>query len=335
MAEKKFLSYIHSFRGVAILFVVIGHTIVISPDSNRLQTIIFSIFHNGTVLFVFIAGYLFQYLSSKFEFRDYCKKKFQNVIFPYLIISIPAIVLALRPTSFPFKAVVENIPDFGTWSTVSKVLFYYITGGHLLPLWFIPMITIFYAIAPLLLKLDRNPKAYLILPLLVVVSILVERQAAIYIHISFIHFLSVYLFGMFFSHYNERILNQPTWAAVLLTGLYFLFLGITFFKPSHYGSWMYIQKMLLCWPLIFFLRKFDNYVPKKITNILADLSFGIFFFHFYFLMLIQYLFKDKDLHLSALALMILSPTIILILNVLFLLISKKILGKYSKFLLGC
>jgi len=64
-----FLGYIHSFRALAIFFIVAGHSIDIfmwSIDSE-LERFLKIFFSNGTALFVFIAGYLFQHLSVKYQ----------------------------------------------------------------------------------------------------------------------------------------------------------------------------------------------------------------------------------------------------------------------------
>ena len=68
-----FLSYIHSFRAVAILFIVAGHCVYLFEwEAIRWQErLMKSLMQNGTVLFVFVAGFLFQHLSHKFEYRRY------------------------------------------------------------------------------------------------------------------------------------------------------------------------------------------------------------------------------------------------------------------------
>ncbi len=68
-----FLNYVNNFRGIAIIYIVAGHCISAfnwqnSPQLARLIKILMS---NGTVFFVFIAGYLFQYLLSSYEPKKY------------------------------------------------------------------------------------------------------------------------------------------------------------------------------------------------------------------------------------------------------------------------
>jgi fucose 4-O-acetylase-like acetyltransferase len=93
--DKSFLRYVHNFRGFAIILIVLSHLLGFlkwETGTENWQVIWNVIFRNGTVYFVFIAGFLFQHLSKKYEYRDYLKKKFSNVILPYLIISISAVL---------------------------------------------------------------------------------------------------------------------------------------------------------------------------------------------------------------------------------------------------
>ena len=64
-----FLGYIHSFRALAILFIVGGHCIDFfnwSEGSAAIERMLRILISNGSVLFVFIAGYLFQHLAIKY-----------------------------------------------------------------------------------------------------------------------------------------------------------------------------------------------------------------------------------------------------------------------------
>ncbi len=90
----KFLNYIHNFRGVAILYIVIVHCIsAFNWDHARFAEALLRIFLTyGTVCFVFIAGYLFQHLAEQYEFQKYITKKLLYVGLPYFIWSIPAII---------------------------------------------------------------------------------------------------------------------------------------------------------------------------------------------------------------------------------------------------
>lgn len=86
--ENAYLTYIHNFRGVAILFIVAFHCLSsFGWGQNYFEKNIFdSIFTYGTILFMFISGYLFHYLNCKlkgksFDFGNYLKKKYYMLSF--------------------------------------------------------------------------------------------------------------------------------------------------------------------------------------------------------------------------------------------------------------
>ena len=162
---QQFLDYINHFRGMAILFIVFGHCISAfnweaSEDLSRLLKIIFS---NGSVLFVFIAGYLFQHLSLKFLFSRYFYNKLLNVGLPYILCSIPAILY------FVFIEKRWDVPpEFYLNSKHMQIILFYLTGAHMAHFWFIPMIFIYYLISPLLIFLDKKFFLYYLIPISIV-----------------------------------------------------------------------------------------------------------------------------------------------------------------------
>ena len=171
---KQFLNYIHNFRGVAIIFVVAGHLLLKWPADSPVYLFFRTFWENGTVLFVFIAGYLFQHLSKKFTYKAYLQKKAENVLLPYLIVSIPILAYRLVTNDIP-ELTLQLHPDFRYWAFVNKLAYYLFRGAHLQQLWFVPMIILFYIAAPVLIYIDRNPRLYYLLIFFIAVSLLVER----------------------------------------------------------------------------------------------------------------------------------------------------------------
>ena len=272
-----FLGYIHYFRALAITFIVAGHSIDAlvwnNEDVERLIRIFLS---NGSVLFVFIAGYLFQHLSNKLRGMRYFSSKVKNVILPYFLISIPAIIISV--TIFEQDRVWSGFYEKSIWE---QVVFFYLSGAHLAPLWFIPMICIFYLISPLLLELDKGRLIYVMIPVFMVISCIVGRGLP---HHSFVHFLSVYLLGMYFSKYKAEI--NPVISQVSVIGLtLWLMIGLAMveflFTTATMSHWNYLQKLSMS---VFFLGLFIRYnehLTSKFVSRLADNSFGIFFIHSY------------------------------------------------------
>ncbi|MCB0774997.1 MAG: acyltransferase [Chitinophagaceae bacterium] len=334
--KRNFVNYIHNFRGLAIIFVVAGHLLLNWPEGSTVYKWFRVVWENGTVLFIFIAGYLFQHLSARFSYPDYLKKKFRNVILPYLLVSIPIIIYRVVQSDFP-GYIFEMYPDFSTWPVYKKVATFYLNGSHMQQLWFIPMIFCFYIIAPLLIYMDRHPKLYYLIILFVGVSLIIEREPFSDIPRMFVHFISVYVFGMLLSRYKDRVLKllQKMWLPLTLITLLAVILNYIYFE--EYGFVLsYIHKMLFCAFFIYWLWRLDKYVPK-FFSVLADLSFGIFFIHYYVLLIVKAIYEKQTGHPipGSIIYWTLNFILVMVLSVLAVQLIKKITGKKSRYFVGC
>ena len=282
-SSKEFLGHLHAFRAIAILYIVAGHALdAFSWDSAPLLGKTIRVFcGNGSSLFVFIAGYLFQHLSRRFNVAEYYRSKLRNVIVPYLIVSVPALVAVASGLLVRW----DVPPELTTWPVWERVLWLLGTGRHLSPLWFIPMISIFYLAAPLLVAMDRRPRWYVVWPLLMAVTMVVGRGFAPQ---SFVHFLSFYVAGMFFSHYRAVLdpwLKKPVlWLPLLLLAVV---LGVLQIAGNAFGLPLFAlnawQKLFVCLALLGVLPACTRLIASPKVSELADLSFGLFFIHSYFI----------------------------------------------------
>jgi len=336
--QKEFLRYIHNFRGIAILFVVGGHAyLTLSWKAGSPSQKFFDAFwQNGSVLFVFIAGFLFQHLSWKFEYKKYLQSKLSNVLIPYLIISAPEIIYRLYTNKFMDFSVTEN-PDILHWSLLHKLSYMLFQGAHLPQLWFVPMIFLFYLIAPILIYMDRHPKLYWTLILTVVISILVERRPFSNIPKMFVHFFSVYQFGMFISHYKNKFLEVAKKYWILLSVLTVLFFSLTMiYYSSEAYPLSYIHKMFFCMFFLYWGWRLDKYLPKFL-GYLAEISFGIFFIHYYFNIayytLAQHYFPSAKIG-NPLTWMLCMIFVILG-SMAFIELIKKVFPQYHRNIIGC
>ncbi|KAA2242457.1 acyltransferase [Chitinophaga agrisoli] len=334
---KKFIGYIHNFRGVAIIYVVGAHILLNWPDGSVTHKILDIILQNSTILFLFIAGYLFQHLSAKFEYKDYLIKKFQNVICPYLLLSLPVIVY--RVVSQDINGfTLEEHPDFGAWPRWEQVGYYLLHGAHLQQLWFIPMIALYYLIAPLLLYVDRKPVLYrYVLPGLIILSLIVHRSTLSDTLVMAVHFLSVYVFGMFMSRYKDEFLVFAQKYAILVTVLPLAFITLNYFvEKPYYDPIDYIHKMLFCPFYLYWLWRLEKYVPKFV-DVLAVLSFGIYFVHYFFVLAFRAIYQ-KVFHTPMpgnFFIWLGCLIVVMLLSIWTLQLARKVLGNKSKFLVGC
>ena len=279
-----FLGYIHTFRAIAIYFIVAMHCIDAFDweNSRVLERILRISISNGTVLLIFIAGYLFQHLSFRYKYKKYLITKVRNVITPYLLTSIPAILLFTLVLKR--ETVWEGFYNDPIWL---QVIYFYITGLHLAPFWFIPVITIFYLVSPGLFFAGRSKFFYYVLPVFVLVSCFVGRGESSPF-ISFVHFFSVYSLGMFFSRYKDFLNNWLCKTSIIFcTILATLVVWICEYNYTNttYTYFNFLQKLVLCIVILGVLIRLDEKASCYYIYLVADASFGIFFVHSYVLTL--------------------------------------------------
>lgn len=305
--KTKILNYINVFRGLAILLIIMGHTMQFGEAKNIFSIINCEMICGGTALFIFISGFLFQHLSYKFEYKNYLSKKWQNVIMPYLITSIPGLFFCLYcPLAYknsfmglnPFLQIPLHL-------TIGRV--------HNIPTWFIPMIVIFFIFSWIFLKLENKKVLYKFLPLLFLITIFVPRGVAEYestlglsysmkyfiyvryILLNFVHFLSLYVFGMYCSSkkeiidvfYNKRFL---IFVSMVLVASLDVFLQFKFNFSNFTCSKIFLTMLVLG-----YLKHYDEFIlshkkTNKTFDFIAKYSFGLFFIHWYFFFLYNQIF---------------------------------------------
>jgi peptidoglycan/LPS O-acetylase OafA/YrhL len=340
--KANFLYYIHNFRGFAILAIVAHHVLVsLEWKNSGIEDIALLLIGNGSIYFVFIAGFLFQFLSSKYEYKSYLLKKFQYVIAPYILVSLPAILLTVLGNSL-FSAPDWFITKFSSWPLAGQIVMYLLTGSLLSQFWFIPMITIFYLVSPLLIWVDRHPRYYWILPALLVITASVPRPEESNAIQSFLHFASIYVGGMFCSRYREKLLPLIQKRALLFLSLFALLSGLQYWFKPDLETFNSLAKLVLSLLIMCFLWAKESQLPQffnRSMGFVAELSFGIYFLHEYFIVLLPGVEKRLGLNnvpnQANLLSFLLNYLVVLGASIGTILIIKKILGKNSRFLVGC
>lgn len=312
MGTHKKLNYIHVFRAIAIMIIVAGHCF--SCHKPTLDIFLDIILKDGTVLFVFIAGFLFQYLSDNFSYPIYLKKKFFNVVLPYLITSIFGIAMVfLYPKINPFISV----------NKIIQIIMLLTTGTvHNVPTWYIPMTCIFFLFATILLKLEKKTifnkysLLFFVMPFFILLmcffprygtsSFVAKDMSAWQAYAGYLKkilfftilFFPSYILGMFFARYKDiaiiflyqrRIL---LWIIFIISCIVQFFLSYYNFLPAR----LLLSKIVLTLIILGYLWHYDEkiIVHSRINNILgvvADYSFSIFFLHYYFIMVFHQVFE--------------------------------------------
>lgn len=294
--KRSFLSEIHSFRAVAIVAVVMTHVVDLLAwplPPSLTERLIYSLAGNGTVLFLFVAGFLFQHLSARFSYADYLRGKFRNVIVPYLVISLPIIASQYLRGKGIFAG--GRPPDLaGLLWRVARALA--LATHQEVPFWFIPMIAVLYLAAPLLLFIDRHPRGYWLIAPLLVLSMFAHRPSHYeQLGQSLVYFFPAYLVGMCFSHYRGgalALVRLWRWPLTALTaGLVVLEVwglgrGGAIFSDRIFSTEAGLVdlnmpiKLLASILLVHLLSRprIDARVRAKL-DYLAGASFGVFFVH--------------------------------------------------------
>lgn len=343
------LANIHSLRAIAIIIIVFNHAMFFQFDWSHRQTsfnVLDDLFSNGTVIFVFVAGYLFQYLLPRFTLKRYYLSKITNVVLPYIFVSIPAIAYSFL-TSNPSDAY-PNIAHLPTWL---QVVWYFAVGGaHVnYPLWFIPMIIIFFMLAPLFKFIAQRPKLYwCILPLFILTDTIHREPFPLIDPIrQFIYFLPVYLLGMWACQFREIINQRICQNLTLLGGALALLIAIEiglfsthgiyetkepFTFPMGFVDWLLLQKLMLCFFLIGLFEKYPR-LNNRPLNYVAKISFAIFFLHAYFLFAIKILL-NYEIFDASVTLWFVRGVVCLALCAAAASSAKVILGKRSRYFIG-
>lgn len=344
-----YLRYVHSFRALAIAIIVAGHGIVSFEwsDDSGMKNFLLDLLDDGTVLFVFVAGFLFAHLSDRYQYPDYLGKKFRNVILPFMLISIPAVVYSVF-----YLNPVELFPQLAGTPAVYRLAWFEIEVGASInyPLWFIPMITLFYVAAPLFIRLVRNPRLSLVLlTLLVPLSLLLHRDSELNAPLIGLYFLPAYLAGMLASHYRVRLeLLLDRWWAWLVAAFFLIVLAQYLFADHHgnyYGlgpfsqehgliDWMFAQKLLLCFALLGVMRRFDSLVADRLRY-LGDVSFSVFFLHGYVLFAFSFVYFKLPSAPPGNAVWWAAATFLaLALSLVAVAVTQRLFGARSRYLIG-
>ena len=221
---RKYQYNIEFMRAIAILLVVFTHIpmqnfyIDMSENTFSLQRFFYTLFQNGTVVFIFISGYLFYHLNQKLDFKKYIFKKAKYVITPYVIIISCCL-------SYKYLTHSPGIPLFLLDSGyINSFFLSYIYGGWVLgPLWFIPMIIIFFITSPIIKASVDSKYCFYFLAISLTVSFLTLRPWGNYNPLlSFIHFLGIYMLGCTLAKRNkENKSYSNNFIILLLVSLFF------------------------------------------------------------------------------------------------------------------
>lgn len=284
------------FRGVAILFIVAGHSYGVWQINNFADKVLANLIGGGTSLFVFISGFFFHYIFyQNFHYKSFMVKKLKNVFIPYLFFSLSGVIYHMVILEFlPYADMLgtNNIDTFADF--IEMIAIYLWTGRIAHAYWYIPFILIIFTISPIFIKYIKLSRA------LRISVFLLFLIAAMFIHRpvenlspfhSVLYFIPIYMLGIICSIDRESVIEfiKGKSVAVGLVVLLLAVLQAVFFEG--YGNThkeaifsydgvdiILLQKIALCFFLLSLLQNYEkHHIP--VLKLLASSSFAIFFIH--------------------------------------------------------
>ncbi|HYF69902.1 MAG TPA: acyltransferase family protein, partial [Ohtaekwangia sp.] len=268
-------------------------------------------------------------------------------ILPYVIISIPIILFRIYD-NFSSPTLPE---DFQQHSPVYQFFYHLFVGSHLAPFWFISAIIVFYMTSPIFRAVDNAWFFRYIFPVILVAGMFTFRS----LHngnplLSYVHFVPVYLLGMWASRNKAMLLTHD------LLGFWTLFIvymsitiadvsgainlpdKISFEEVIDNGLLLFnvyiFRAIILCLMFLFLLYRF-RYIRMPFLETLADYSFGIFFIHFILIAVTRKIFSIMHITVDFNVVTFLSYfTIVLLLSTIVVFVIKKLTGRFSRNLIG-
>lgn len=304
----------HYFRGFAILAVMACHFCAMTnhDEVNRV------FFTSATHFFLFISGYLCQFLHAKKpqEPLVYYRKKVTNVLAPYLLFT----------TIFSF-----TIP--GSASLLHNLAY----GSAQAPYWYIPFVTTLFIVSPWLCRVSNKSMRLMLAVTFVLSALIPERQFPLtwgypgVVHL-YTYFVPYYLLGFVYAREKERCDRLITrfipaigFAALALYGVIHLMplVPYTDFIIS-------LQRLMMIGVAIWGLNKLKD-LRSAFLDRLATTSFTLYFTHDIFfhgaLKLVPSAWRNG--YVETLVFIVAVPLLVLIADRM-----RTLLGKYSRPLIG-
>ncbi|WP_166963093.1 acyltransferase family protein [Yeosuana marina] len=349
-----FLGYLHSFRALAILKIVLGHAVAAAfiaaygafNDTAPIIMISEIFYHDSTIYFAIISGLLFSRVLKPKGYNKFYISKLKNIVLPYIFVTL---VLTFIKIKF------DDVANFqeGISYYASKVFKNIIFGKANFALWYIPVLIVLYIVTPVLEFLQKTntlTKVFfffiMIIPLFVSrIQVLTEYTLKIE---TMLYFIGAYAVGMYLGSDLERKLQLiKRYKYAIITAVVICTIILFYFysnkinmmgKVSLRESVFYIQKIGLALVFIMLFKRLGDRQPKWLVPIARD-SFSIYFIHGTVLYAISHFFMfivgakaiaPLNIVLGAFLLLVVSISISMIIVYFF----KKVFGKKSRMIIG-
>ena len=279
---KKRLNYIDIAKCIAIICIVLGHTVGYSTHLVPLRNFLYS-FH--VALFFMISGFLFKVDKKPFEF---IKNKFIRIMIPYFIWGL----LFLIPYML-FSNGIKNTLNINAISDIKALLLNLLYGNgndwHLKQnsaLWFLPALFTMEVIYYFIIKLiNKHPKLDLIaLPVILLVNIITSTKLTIIFPwgLNTTLNISVYFFiGYLINKYKILEKLKPIYIPIFIIigylGFIFNTQKITYMNYGYGIIYLALISGLFFSVTILLISKVIN--KNKVLEYIGMNTMGILIFH--------------------------------------------------------
>lgn len=336
---RKFDYAMENFRAIAICFVVLSHSTLY--PFLPVGKFLYFFFENATSFFVFISGYfLWRIDSHGFKFSLYLLRKFKKVIIPYFVICGFFVFVGLWwRLNFALDL---NFFQYVIWS--------YVVGGSInFPLWFMPMIFIFFLISGVLINIANSGYIIFLLIASLVFSLFSARPFDnLNPFLAASHFFGYYVLGVvvakcfalemiFFENVSRQIL-AIFFGLFIFAVAYYLFNSRIILAEgfvARFGELNLIElgRLGLLISIYSICRVYLNF-QSRILAYIANISFGIFFVHGMFVILFERILANFQFRISLFVLVV-QFFFVMLFSILVIEVVRKVFPGRSHYVLGC
>lgn len=322
MSSKERIQYIHLFRGVAILFIVMSHLIWSTGDHPEIKRSIRLILSNSTIFFLIISGFLFEHLSNNYKPVPYIIKKIKFILLPYIFCSIPIMIFLL------IRSPEQNLS--------TQALNYLFTGSHLGPFWYMPVIMAFFLISPLIIFLKQFKIFQVALIFTLLYSIISKRPESYNVIYNLTYYFGFFHLGIVMAlHRNtiEKWFGQKIILAMMSVAWVIIYFSLV--NNASFAPLRTIQLILLGFILMNICYHINDWYLIKSLSLLAEYSFGIYFLHQYIINALAIIVSKFGINYQNLFYSIIIYPIVLLVSIFLIYTTKQIVGqKTSRYFVG-
>ncbi len=226
MTPRKHYPEMDRLRGIAILMVLLYHSILVYPINlteqelwGKLHTFLWTV---EMPLFFLVSGFCFRYEG---HYMSYLKKKSLRILVPHFVFGVLDLLVRLVPTTIVHE-------QFDTVQALKEFFFY---GAND---WFLWTLFLVFLIAPILWRIMEKGKwgSAAVLVIALIPYLLQNKITYVFCLRNMVQFLIFFVIGMVLRKLREKeqaVLIQTAWWQLIVTAA----VGLLLFWFSFWKGW--------------------------------------------------------------------------------------------------